>query len=251
MKYKAGGVMSTLNKYRNNVYSQNGEDGVIKEICSRLDIKNGSFVEFGAWDGKYLSNTYCLLEQGWKGVYIEGDKEKFDVLVRNMMDYKEKVTLLQAYVRKEGDHCLDNLLSKTSLEKDFDLLSIDVDSFDWHIWNSLNGFQPKIVVIETNSSIPPGIVQTHREDGPKGSSFTAMVELGKSKGYTPVCHTGNLIFIKNHLIEKLHLTEEEIEFPELLFDYRWKNLFLKQPIPVPLDKLMMIPKKLKKVIKGI
>lgn len=72
--------MKTLIKYRKNYYSQNGEDGVIEEILKRMGIKQGWFVEFGAWDGKYLSNTYALVEKGWKGVEIEGDKTKFEKL---------------------------------------------------------------------------------------------------------------------------------------------------------------------------
>ena len=47
--------------YRENKYSQFGEDGIIQEICYRQGIKVGWFVEFGAWDGKHLSNTYNLL----------------------------------------------------------------------------------------------------------------------------------------------------------------------------------------------
>lgn len=35
-------MMKTLDRYRHNVYSQNGEDGVIGEISSTC-------VEFGAW----------------------------------------------------------------------------------------------------------------------------------------------------------------------------------------------------------
>ena len=65
--------MSSLINFRKNLYSQDGEDGVIEEIFKRLSINKGTFVEFGAWDGKYLSNTFALLQKNWAGVYIEGD----------------------------------------------------------------------------------------------------------------------------------------------------------------------------------
>jgi hypothetical protein len=70
------------NKYRYNRYSQNGEDGVIEEICQRLGITTGWFVEFGAWDGKHLSNTYNLVaHHGWLGVYIEADPDRYQSLL--------------------------------------------------------------------------------------------------------------------------------------------------------------------------
>ena len=63
----------SLRPFRRNVYSQNGEDGVIDEIFRRLGRSSGWFCEFGAWDGRYGSNSYSLLRKGWDGVMIEGD----------------------------------------------------------------------------------------------------------------------------------------------------------------------------------
>ena len=63
-----------LNDFRNNIYSQNGEDGIIDQINKLLGFNNNSnywCVEFGAWDGVHLSNTYNLVRNGWNAVYIE------------------------------------------------------------------------------------------------------------------------------------------------------------------------------------
>ena len=46
----------SLRLFRRNVYSQNGEDGVLDEIFRRLSKNSGWFCEFGAWDGRYGSN---------------------------------------------------------------------------------------------------------------------------------------------------------------------------------------------------
>jgi hypothetical protein len=216
--------MDSLKKYRKNIYSQNGEDGVIEEILSRLKIAKGFFVEFGAWDGKNLSNTYNLLEQGWKGVHIEGDKQKFEELVKTASTFPDQLEIINAFVQPDGDNNLDSLLSTTHCPEDVDLMSIDIDSNEWHIWQSLNNYHPKIVIIEINSSIPVGIYQTHRDGICQGSSFSSTVELGKEKGYTPVCHTGNLILVRDELIGKLGLPARDLKYPELLLDYQWIRL---------------------------
>jgi hypothetical protein len=242
--------MPTLDKYRKNIYSQNGEDGVIEELCHRLNFSSGSFVEFGAWDGIYLSNTYNLLRNGWKGVYIEGHKDKYSQLVSNLASFQSAIVPINAYVEPVGENSLDNLLSKTFLKTDFELLSIDIDSWDWYIWKSLINYQPIIVVIEINSSIPVGIYQTHRDERIQGSSFTSTIDLAAKKGYTLVCHTGNLIFVRNEFVVKLNLPLEELLFPEILFNYGWKRLTYDYSISPQQRKLLDILSKIKRFFQG-
>jgi hypothetical protein len=46
-----------------------------------------------------------------------------------------------------------------------------------------------------------------------------------TKGYSLVCHTGNLIFVKNELLKYLTLGTRYLKYPELLFMYEgeWVN----------------------------
>ncbi|HDQ04634.1 MAG TPA: hypothetical protein ENN23_08770 [Deltaproteobacteria bacterium] len=136
-------------------------------------------------------------------------------------DFSDRLHTICAFVNHEGPNTLVELLLGTDMSKDFDLLSIDIDSFDWHVWYSLINYQPKVVIIEINSSIPPGIFQTHRDRDIMGSSFTATLELGKSKGYTLVCHTGNMFFVRDDYVAAIGLSKVERDFPEVLFDYTW------------------------------
>ena len=91
-------------------------------------------------------------------------------------------------------------------------------------------------MIEINSSIPVGIHQTHRSGAVLGSSFTSTVQLGRGKGYVPVCHTGNLIFVRADLIDRMEMPEEELAHEELLFDYNWLKLNYESPIPLALRR---------------
>ena len=83
--------------------------------------------------------------------------------------------------------------------------------------NSYEG-KPKIIVIEIN--LRPGILQWHNGVKFIGILFSTL-SVAKDKGYTLVCHTGNMIFVRNDLISKLNIPEEELQYPERLFFDGW------------------------------
>jgi hypothetical protein len=52
-------------------------------------------------------------------------------------------------------------LQKNIVPISFQLLSIDIDSYDLAVFENLNNFIPFVVVIEIDSSIKPGIISSH------------------------------------------------------------------------------------------
>jgi hypothetical protein len=174
-----------LLKYRKNIFSQYGEDGVIEKIFSILPHLSKWCVEFGAWDGKHLSNTHQLLSQrGYSGVLIEADQDKFRTLCQTYSG-NNRVACINKMVTFDGQNILDNILSQTSLPKNFDLLSIDIDGNDFHVWKSVEYFKPKLVIIEFNNTIPNSIefVQDSDYSVNQGCSLLALDRLAKQKGY--------------------------------------------------------------------
>jgi hypothetical protein len=105
-------VRKNLLSYRYNRYSQSGEDGIIEELCRRLGIITGWFVEFGAWDGKHPSNTYNLLSHhAWQGAHIEGNPERYQGLLLTQAAFPKRLHTLCAMVGFEGENKLDKLLA--------------------------------------------------------------------------------------------------------------------------------------------
>jgi len=212
-----------LNQFEKKIISQNGEDGIIAELIKRLNLQNLWCCEFGAWDGVHLSNTFYLIKtSNTKVVMIEGDTEKFQDLIITSNKYPQQIIPINAFIDyvATSPNTIDKTLKKTSIPIDFDILSIDIDSHDLDVWESLQEYHPKIVVIEINNEIPPGIKQRHSTENWL-NSFTSTVEVGIIKGYTLVCHSFNLFFVRNDLVHKLNLDQTILNDPDKLFNWRW------------------------------
>jgi len=211
----------TLSDFRSNIYSQNGEDGVLAELCRRLDIRTGWFCEFGAWDGKYGSNTFALLKNGWQGLMIEGDPDRFKALERNSLRFHGRLLIRQMYVdHHRSERSLDSILRGTPIPADFDVLAIDIDGYDYQVWESLRDYRPKIVIIEICSRYSPGEFSVFDESG-RLTSFSAMVDLGHRKDYVPVCHTGNLFFVAKEYVSAVGLAPDFLSDPNRFFIDDW------------------------------
>lgn len=72
-------------------YSQHDFRGVPLDhlLIDMMNIKNGTFIEVGAYDGLLFSNTKLMEEcYGWTGVMIEPSEEQFVKLVANRPNSK-------------------------------------------------------------------------------------------------------------------------------------------------------------------
>lgn len=185
-------------------YSQHGEDAFLAETFAKLNIANGTFCEFGAWDGQHLSNCYAFYKRGWGGWYIEGDKKRFGDLQRNITETRAEP--ICSFVQPSGPDCLDEILKRSKLYandiRQIDLLSIDIDIDidDLAVWRGVKAFRPKIVIIEFNPTIP---IDTYFENTPgknHGNSPRSIYEFALSNAYDLIAIIGaNLVFIDRNL----------------------------------------------------
>jgi hypothetical protein len=245
-----------LNQFQQDVYSQTGEDGVIAKALEILPARNNWCVEFGAWDGKHLSNTFNLVENSnYSVVLVEGDKSKYERLKRDY-PYKDRAIFVGQFVGWTKEDNLDTILQKQVLvPEDPDLLSIDVDGNDYHIWKACTKYRPKLVLIEFNptSSNRFEYVQPPDANVNHSSSPYPLVALGKEKGYELICVIGpNLLFVDTQYFplfnipdNSLDVMRDEDEVTHLFIgfdgslmvdgptDMRWhgRKLRIKQPFP--------------------
>ena len=180
------------------VFSQNGEDGIIEEILLRLNLKSGYFLEFGVQSGQECNCAYLAKDKGWLGTFIESDSNDYNLLKNNYINYN--VNILNDFVTSENIQDIIN-----SLKVEVDLLSIDIDSQDYWVWEAITSL-PKVVVIEYNAALKgkKAIVKGRQKpwDGTTayGASLEAYIELGKRKGYTFIhteSHGVNAFFVRN------------------------------------------------------
>ncbi len=164
------------------------EDCLIKNLneiyssCFGYPSK-GTFVEVGASDGWYQSNSYGLIKHGWKGIYIEPIKWMYDLSVNYFKDdlaffenvsvgtQNKNVLFYEDNVRSTADVryqqinnlftsnvkfspvwipqvSLDSILLKYSVRKNFELLIVDANDATEDIFNSfsLTEYSPKYIL---------------------------------------------------------------------------------------------------------
>src|SRR3989344_894048 len=136
------------------VTSQHGEDVIIEAIFETITPTNRWCVEFGAVDGQSGSNSWNLINNhDWSAVLVESHPGYYARL-KARYAANPKVRTRNLKVSFEGRQILDKILAEAGAPKEIDLLSIDIDGADYHIWQSLKKFQPRVVIIECNLRIP-------------------------------------------------------------------------------------------------
>ena len=104
-----------------------------------------------------------------------------------------QLTLLNSFITAEN---INDLIAQTKAKDlvEIDLLSIDIDGNDYHIFNAISVIKPRVVVIEINAKFPPPTKYimpynpTHIWDGSDmhGVSLESLAKLALAKGYNLV-----------------------------------------------------------------
>lgn len=205
-----------LSNFAASVTSQFGEDGIVEKILELIGTRNEWVVEVGAWDGRYLSNSWNLTHnKGWRGVLVEGDERRCGKLRENYA-HLPTVTIKQAFVGFDAaaPNSIDRILAETAIPQDLDLISIDIDGNDYYVWRAMTRYRPRIVIIEYNPTVANDVafVQDPDERLNQGCSLLALIRLGKEKGYELAAVTPcNGVFVRADEFPKLGIADNDID----------------------------------------
>jgi hypothetical protein len=199
----------SLLDHARNVNSQNGEDGIIARVFEVIGTESRRCCEFGAWDGIHFSNTRSLLEDGWSGVQIEADAERYAKLAELYRDRDDVLTINALVDPSRGG--LRALLERHGAPLELDLLSIDIDGYDYEVLEGL-GLSPRVICVEVNAGHDP----ESREAVPAeiaannvGQPLARFVDLAERLGYRLIAYNGNAFFLRGDVGHEAELPTVE------------------------------------------
>ena len=204
--------LDSINKYEYKITSQNNEDGIIDYIFSKIP-NNKYFIEIGF--GYYEFNTLNLIKKGWEGKLIDIDLEETIALRSNLKKYypKSKVQVINSKVTKKN---INNFILKEGLNKEIDFFSLDIDSNDYWILQSMDLSNVNVICCEYNHWLGKDRRLTiaynenfkFQDDGIWGASLLALNDLLNSKGFSLIAVESsgtNAFYINNKLAKNFEI----------------------------------------------
>jgi hypothetical protein len=127
-------------------FSQGNQDCLLDAIFKELGTTNMKYVEFG-FNTKFQCsasgpNTCKLWKEGWTGLLLDGDNHNEKINLRSHFLYSSNIV---------------SIFKKYNVPNEFDFLSVDMDSHDFFVLDSiLKEFRPRVITTEYNCNWPIG-----------------------------------------------------------------------------------------------
>jgi len=190
---------NSLLHFCSNVWSQRGDDGIIRRIFQVLGVEKGFFIEFGAWDGIHFANSRALAQRDWFGCFIEGDATRAERLKANYRDRPDILCLREMVLAtpRAGGKTLDEIAQENFPAQHIDFLSIDVDGLDYRLFEEMK-IRPSVVCMEGGFAWHPCFAQRLLDEvaGQNlGQPLAVMIEIARRKSYTPICYNQNMYLV--------------------------------------------------------
>jgi FkbM family methyltransferase len=194
------------------LHSQFEEDGITLALHQAIGPVTRRFVELGC--GSNGGNSGVLAaELGWAGLMVDHDATSAATAAAL------NPSLVRGVAHWVTVESVDDLLRREGFEGPIDHLGIDLDGNDYWIWAGLDAVDPRVVIVEFNSSFGPErrVTVPYNPEFRRatqrgvqrlyfGASLQALVDLGIERGYRLVAvepHGANAFFVKEELAPML------------------------------------------------
>jgi hypothetical protein len=219
---RARGTLPRLADAEFQVFSQFGDDGIIQYLVHLLAPLDRRFIEFGVEDYSESNTRFLLVNDGWRGLVLDGSEDHIEHVRRQDYCWRHDLTAVRAFVDREN---VNGLFREHGFEGEIGLLSVDIDGNDYWVWEAIDAVAPGVVVCEYNAvlgatravTIPydPRFERTraHASNLYWGASLKALCTLADRKGLAFVGANSagnNAYFVRRDRLGPLRsLTAEE------------------------------------------
>lgn len=259
--YKQGLVLQDSYQYGFRTFSQTNEDGILLYIFTIIGTTNKKVVEIGINCNNSSSNipesisTNLISFHGWYGLLIDSDEKNVGQILHHFhinrsvgyyffnsqkKQVNEGSSILSPIIRNYfvTPENINDLLIKDGFAGEIDLLSIDIDSFDYQVFDAINACSPRVLMLEADggkidydtefaikypedkSPVFYEVIKKYMNTGFSGTmSLLAAVNLAKSKGYRLVTLSSggwNAFFMRNDVGLN--------DFPEISVEEAYKRI---------------------------
>ena len=236
--------MIDLNEYRKNIFHKSGvrecphysEDGVILKIFEEIGTETSPLaIEFGETRSLGTTTRAFRIKYASRAVYFTGDlnnksrwlniRDVFKLVFKTgKLNYLKFLSNMPFKFFCYPTNIID--LFKRKNVKDIDVLTVDIDSYDYYIIKAIleKDFSPRLMILEYNFNLPIDKSLSYPFNSTKkapenkrayGVSYKALDTLATSYGYKLVHISGfcNLFYVRQEFAHLFSEPNLEMEIP--------------------------------------
>ena len=187
VKYAFGGLCRVvLGRSVKVSYAFKGEDLALLALLNPVVIHEGFYVDVGCNEPRFISNTFLLYRRGWRGICIDANEnlirkyrrirphdraacacvskkvqqlafvpfanEGLSSADAQHIAQNQTAAISEVRRKKTVTRTLTEILNQFNAPSSFDLLTIDVEGFDFAVLQSLDfeKYQPRLIILEAD-----------------------------------------------------------------------------------------------------
>ena len=239
------------------IFSQNGEDGIIDYLLTKLKLipHSTNFIEIGVGDYRESNTRFIYNRFHSKGLIIDYLDDMKNKVKPHVNLWKGDLRICNSFINSNN---IDEILKK-NCDFDVDVFSLDIDGIDYWIIKKLKKNISKIFIAEFNPVFGPKLKVTvpniddfdrtnyHYSNLCYGMSLSALIDVMKEKNYYFVgtnLQKMNAFFVSNDFNKKEFFENIEIKSLE---NYTNSNIRDSRDINNNLNYLSGFEKKIKEI----